>query len=174
MEERTYKDHEFDTSYSYDKTHHWFRCKKCGAKSSCDQHNIDDSGYCIACDAPVGATKGILYDKTADGTYAEVIGYSGSAKRIVIAEEYDRLPVKSIYEKAFYNSSITSVAILDSVTPIGSYVFQNCDSLTSVEFNNTDGWFVSQDSNATSGTKVNLTDKAMNATYLKSTYLNYY
>ena len=126
-------EHEYEAIYSYDNSFHWYDCKNCDVTTAYGEHNIDDSGYCTVCDNPAGATVGILYDVSADGTYAEVIGYSGSAKRIVIADTYNGVPVTSIYEKAFYNNdNITSVVIPDSVTSIGGYAFAYCSSLTSV------------------------------------------
>ena len=80
-----------------------------------------------------GDTEGIVYDISADGTYAEVIGYSGTATKIRIADTYEGLPVKNICNAAFYkNYKITSVIIPDSVTSIGGGAFQNCTSLTRV------------------------------------------
>jgi len=43
-----------------------------------------------------------------------------------------------------------------------------------VTFEDPTGWYVSTSYNATSGTDLTLTDTATNATYLKSTYYNYY
>ena len=75
----------------------------------------------------------MVYDVSADGTYVDVIGYEGTATRVRIADTYNDLPVKTIYEKAFYdNDKITSVIIPDSVTSIRFRAFSNCSSLTSV------------------------------------------
>ena len=86
--------------------------------------------------------------------------------------------VTSIGGSAFYYcNSLTSVVIPDSVTSIGEYAFLNCGKLTSVTFENTEGWFVSRASTATSGTNISsmdLSDTATAATYLKSTYDDYY
>ena len=95
-------------------------------------HTLDDSGYCTVCDTPIGTTKGIYYDLSSDGTYYEVIGYEGTAKRVIIAETYNNLPVKTIYSEAFKNTEITSVVIPDSVTSIGDRAFYYCNFLTSV------------------------------------------
>ena len=78
------------------------------------------------------ATPGVIYDISADGTYAMVIGYKGIATKVRIAAEYQGLPVKNIYLVAFNNKSITSVVIPDSVTSIGGGAFYNCSSLTSI------------------------------------------
>ncbi len=56
---------------------------------------------------------------------------------IVIPATYNGLPVKEIYEKAFYNCiALTSITIPDSVTSIGNYAFGYCSSLESVTMGN--------------------------------------
>ncbi|MBP3495790.1 MAG: leucine-rich repeat domain-containing protein [Clostridia bacterium] len=82
--------------------------------------------------------------------------------------------VTRINDYAFCGGSFTSVTIPDRVTSIGKYAFYNCFKLTSVNFENTTGWYVTESQGATSGTDVDVTDTSTNATYLKSTYQNYY
>ena len=86
--------------------------------------------------------------------------------------------VTSIGERAFYNCSrLKSVTIGNSVTSIGSSAFYKCSKLTSVTFENTSGWWYVSSSTATSGTSISSTDLAnpsTAATYLTSTYDNYY
>ena len=68
-------------------------------------------------------------------------------------------------------SSLTSITIPDSVTSIGDYAFRECSSLTSVTFKNTQGW------RTTSGKSISssyLANPATAATYLRSTYCEYY
>ena len=78
------------------------------------------------------------------------------------------------YEAFSYCSSLTSITIPDSITSIGYDAFLNCSSLTSVTFENTNGWYVTENTNGTSGTSVTVTNSSKNATYLKSTYDDYY
>ena len=125
-------DHTYKSEYSYDNSFHWYDCEYCDATDAYAEHTVDDSGYCTVCDRPLAPTEGVVYDVSTDGTYAEVLAYNGTAKRVVIAESYKDLPVRRIYNEAFENSSITSVVIPDSVTSIGSYAFYNCTGLTSV------------------------------------------
>jgi len=130
-------DHHWEEEYAYDKSFHWIDCKDCDATKDSGEHTADDSGYCTVCDAPVVDTEGLLYDISADGTYAEVIGYEGTATKVIIADTYGDLPVKNIYEEAFYgNDNITSVVIPDGVTSIGNEAFSGCENLTSVEIGN--------------------------------------
>ena len=97
-----------------------------------DEHNVDGSGYCTICGTPFAPTEGIIYNLSVDQTYAEVVGYSGDYEKVIIASEYNGVPVKTIYDGSFYNKSITSVLVPDSVTSIGEGAFYNCSSLTSV------------------------------------------
>ena len=124
--------HNFVGQYYYDVDYHWRKCSNCGESDTKAAH-IMDNGICMVCDPSVQPTEGIAYDISADGTYAEVIGYSGTATKIKIADTYNGLPVKSIYSSAFKNNDkITSVIIPDSVTSIGDSAFCYCSSLTSV------------------------------------------
>ena len=126
-------DHSYDTTYSYDNSFHWFACEYCDTLKNHAEHTIDESGYCTVCNQPLVPTDGILYSLSADGTYAKVIGYNGSTRKIIIADTYNGKPVKTIYQGAFrYNDNITSVTIPDSVTSIGDYAFLYCSSLTGV------------------------------------------
>lgn len=77
-------------------------------------------------------TPKILYQKSATGPYAEVIGCTDNTKNVEILSIYDNLPVKFIANEAFKNKDIESVIIPDSVTTIGDSAFASCDKLKSV------------------------------------------
>ena len=126
-------DHTYASTYSIDNDYHWFACTVCGDAKDKACHNLDDEGVCTVCQLPGSSTPGVMYQESVDGTYAEVVGYYGTATKVKIAEEYNGLPVRTIYNSAFYdNDTITSVVIPDSVTSIGDNAFCLCTSLTSV------------------------------------------
>ena len=126
-------DHVYSEEYSFDNSFHWYSCTGCDAIKDKAEHQVVDDGMCTICDQPIGDTVGIIYDISDDGTYALVVGYTGSATKIRIADTYQGLPVTTIYANAFYsNKKITSVIIPDSVTTIGNDTFPGCSSLSSV------------------------------------------
>ncbi len=84
----------------------------------------------------------------------------------------------SIEFHAFYNcKTLASIEIPSSVISIEYGAFYGCDSLSSVTFSDPSGWWRSSSSTATSGTSISeadLSDEATAATYLRTTYRNYY
>ena len=125
--------HTYSTTYSVDDAYHWFACTVCGDAKDKSAHTPDANDICTTCEMPTTATPGVVYDVSADGTYAEVIGYNGTATKVKIASEYKGLPIKTIYREAFQNNrNITSVVIPDTVTSIGDYAFSYCSNLNSV------------------------------------------
>ena len=124
--------HDYSTAPDTDKDCHWYKCTVCGKTTKKEEHIPSSAGACSVCNASVSPTEGIIYDTSSDKTYAKVIGYTGTKKNILIASEYNGLPVKSIYIDAFKNKTITSVAIPDSVTSIGGNAFVYCSKIKSV------------------------------------------
>ena len=125
--------HTYSEDWSYDSTAHWHEAV-CGCDASSDysaHQNVN--GFCSTCNRPLNSTVGVIYDLSADGTYAEVIGYEGTDTTVVIAEEYQGKPVTVIYDKACYNNDkIISVVLPDNLITIGDYAFYSCGRLTSV------------------------------------------
>ncbi|MBQ4090857.1 MAG: hypothetical protein IJC64_00915, partial [Clostridia bacterium] len=111
--------HEWKEEYGWDKGVHWQICSVCKNTSSQVAHTLASDGYCTVCDNPIAGSDGVFYFPSADGTYAEVVGYVGTSTRVVFAEEYEGLPVTHIASSAFAEKAITSVTIPDSVTSIG-------------------------------------------------------
>ena len=62
-----------------------------------------------------------------------LLGYVGNDTELVLPENYNSEQYE-IYQYAFYDNSITSIIIPDSVAIIGEYAFNDCSSLTSVVF----------------------------------------
>ena len=129
-------EHVYNTTYSFDNSFHWYSCTSCDAIKDKTEHQLADDGMCTVCDQPIGATDGIIYDVSYDGTYAIVVDYQGTAASIKIAESYNGLPVTKIEDNAFKSKSITSVIIPDTVTIIGDYAFKSCSRLTTVLIGN--------------------------------------
>lgn len=84
--------------------------------------------------------------------------------------------VTSIGNSAFQSSNLTSVTIPRTVTSIGRSVF-NGSELTSADFLDTTNWQVSQNTDFSTYTSISsddLSNTSTAATYLTSTYYNYY
>lgn len=117
-------------------------CTSCGQQASDGEgsggnkpehsHTLDQFGWCTDCGEPVLATEGISYELSEDGTYAIATGYSGTSEKVIVASEYNGVPVTSIAPNAFRASTFTTVVIPDSVTIIGERAFEGCRELTSV------------------------------------------
>ena len=85
------------------------------------------------------ATNSLVYEISADGTYAAVIDYTGRSHEVIIPENYKGLPVKSIGEGAFAKYRLTSITIPGSITSIGEDAFVGCDRI-SVYVDNIESW----------------------------------
>ena len=74
------------------------------------------------------------------------------------------------------SAALTNIVLSSTLTSIGDYAFNNCPNLTSVTFADPNGWWYASNETATSGTSIteDLSDPAVAATCLKSTYYNYY
>lgn len=78
-------------------------------------------------------TEGINYKLSDDGSYAAVKSYNGEATHVVIAKEYEGVPVTAIGDYAFMSASqVVSIIIPEGITSIGDNALYNCTSLTSL------------------------------------------
>lgn len=124
--------HTWSEEYEWDDQGHWHLCTVCDQISEKIAHQAGTDGYCTACALPLCPTDGVTYAVSEDGTYAQVTGYEGGESRIVIAEQYEGLPVKAIGASAFKGSGLTRVQLPDSITEIGENAFYECKSLTAI------------------------------------------
>ena len=101
-----------------------------------------------------------------------------TARSTLSGEYIIKQGTKTIADYAFWGRrSLTSITIPRSVTSIGNSAFSDCSSLTSVTFEDPEGWYVTQTEGATSGTDLaneDLADPATAAEYLRETYDNRY
>ena len=104
----------------------------------CEDNYVDDytdplrhdyqKDVCIRC----AQHTGLLYVQSGDHYVLIGIG-TCTEKNIVIAEEYEGLPVTEIGNGAFRNhDSILSVQIPYGITKIGEYAFYDCDGLAEI------------------------------------------
>ena len=97
-------------------------------------HSDNGKGTCSLCNRPLIPTKGITYSLSKDGTYAIAYDYEGEDTVILLASEYEGLPVKEIKNYLFsHNDNIVSVFIPNSVTYISEGAFYDCENLELVE-----------------------------------------
>jgi uncharacterized repeat protein (TIGR02543 family) len=100
-------------------------------------HTWGADGFCTKCDEHK-PTDGLRYELIGDEYF--VTGYNGFSTSIYIPEQYNGLPVTTIYgEKAksgaFYNQVITDITLPKSIVKIGAYAFDGCKSLINVYYN---------------------------------------
>lgn len=83
--------------------------------------------------------------------------------------------ITSISQGLFYDCrEISSFTIGANVNIIQPYAFVGCNNLTAVIFENTSGWFITNDPSATTGTSITVTNTETNAENLVTTYNEYY
>ena len=100
--------------------------------------NVDSNGYArengsISEDGDKTTESGLIYRVYSEGGHAEITGYNGSEKNLIIPDTLDGVPVTSIGQQAFVNCTVLeSVEIPDSITRMGYWVFSGCSSLKQV------------------------------------------
>ena len=99
---------------------------------------------------------------------------SGLTGELIIPES-----VTSIGNRVFFNCvDLTGDLIIsERMTSIGYCAFCGCYNLTSIEFQDTEGWYVTENADAEEGIEISsedLSDTAKAAELLTSTYCDYY
>ncbi|HTR42631.1 MAG TPA: leucine-rich repeat domain-containing protein [Pseudomonadales bacterium] len=84
---------------------------------------------------PVMAHAQFTYVTNDDDTIT-ITGYTGPDNNIVIPDEIGGMSVSSIGGNAFYNSTVKSVVIPDSVTSIQDFAFESCANLANITIGN--------------------------------------
>jgi len=92
-----------------------------------------EKGY-IEGEAPVEGD--FVIEEIEDGGYA-INGYNGTDTVVTIPAEIDGKRIVAIGYKTFANSNIEKVVISEGIRDIFSRTFENCDSLTEIQFPST-------------------------------------
>ena len=105
-------------------------------------------------------------------------GTAGEGIAVTFGDGVEKIPAYLFYvSNSSYRPNTKNVIIGSNVTSIGWSAFGDCTGLTSVVFEDTEGWQLSQYSSFGSYTSLSSADLANTstaATYLKSTYRYYY
>ena len=108
--------------------------------------------------------------------YVTMIGDHAFNHVLGLASVYLPATVTSIGGYAFFGADLTSITIPEAVTNIKISAFTSVYNLTSVTFENTLGWYVTEmeGGDASTGTAIDVSDPATNVTMLTATYNDYY
>ena len=113
---------------------------------------------------------------TLDGIVTLVID-NGCRGAVVVPETYNGKPVTQIAQNGFKNNTnITRITLPYSITRIGSKAFSGCTKLTKATIDNTGSWVLTGIDSDGMGIRQVITVDASastNATYLRSTYVDY-
>ena len=85
-------------------------------------HTLQNDGTCAICRRQINGTNGIVYTLSDDRQYYIVTGYKGTEKNIIIADEYNWLPVK-VLASGSISSNITGITVSASITDISNTAF---------------------------------------------------
>jgi hypothetical protein len=82
-------------------------------------------------------TEGLAYKLIDGGKAYSVEKGSATAPEVVIPETYNRLPVREIAERGFYNyTQLSRISIPNSVTKINNRAFEQCSNLVNIQIPN--------------------------------------
>ena len=103
----------------------------CNENNNESKHNVGSDGVCTVCEEYI-PKDGVVYQISDDGQSAEVCGYEGTDSFVVIAKEYNGLPVTTVATWAFLDcDNISRVVLSDSITTLNSAAF-SCPNMTSI------------------------------------------
>lgn len=126
--------HTYTNVWKHNDTYHWQE-STCGCEEAETEvlHTLNAENTCTACGYVMQSTEGIVYQLAEGGGAAIVTGYTGAATEVVIASQYEGVPVTDIGYFAFdYGHSITSIIIPESVLAICDYAFYGCDGMQTI------------------------------------------
>ena len=96
------------------------------------KHTVGYDGTCTVCEEYI-PTDGVVYQISEDGRSAEVCAYGGTASLVVVAKEYDGLPVTTVATWAFRDCDhVSHVVLSDSITTLNGWAFSSCSNMTSI------------------------------------------
>lgn len=140
--------HSWAKDWSSDDQYHWHKCSDCSEVMDKAAHKYKD-GVCICGktegtgggntpDEELKPTEGLAYVLSEDGSFAICNGYSEggqSVSNVLIAKEFDGVPVKEIGDSAFLgNDAIVKLIMPDSIERLGHYSLQKCVNLKEITF----------------------------------------
>lgn len=137
-------------------------CSTCNAELSRIEKSIPakDHTYggstCPDCGEVLEVVESLEYTLSADGTYYIVSGVGNCTdKNLVIPSEHNGLPVKEIGDNAFRDCTwIESATIPESIERLGCGAAFGCTSLKKLIFEDTSGWYLMDNPDATDGTAI--------------------
>ena len=122
--------HSYPDGFETSALKHWKACTVCYESSEHAEHTPDSTNTCTVCGNKMTATNGIIYGISDD--CAEVVGYEGDEREVIISDTYEGKSVKRIAKEAFHGSEITRIYIPATVTEIGKGAFGECAYLSKV------------------------------------------
>lgn len=126
--------HTYTSTWKHNDTYHWQE-STCGCQEAENAvlHTLNAENTCTVCGYVMQATEDIVYQLAEGGVAAIVTSYTGAATEVVIASQYQGIPVTDIGYFAFDNGySITSIIIPESVQAICDYAFYGCDGMQTI------------------------------------------
>ena len=126
-------EHTYSAEWSFDETNHWHAatCEHTDVIADKEAH-VFENDVCSKCGYS-SVSVGLSYRLGADGQSYSVVGRGKCLDaNIIIPSVYNDLPVTEIGERAFEDTSVSSVTLPETITSIGGAAFFDCDRLTGI------------------------------------------